>query len=102
MRSAISRRFATCRRCWFDELTSQDGAVNRPHITLQNTAGPTAAQATLVALRTARFPHVTVDRLALHHRGGPLTAHLGCSVRLYTSTPDSDASAGPSLFDATR
>lgn len=57
---------------WRGELTAQDRAWSRPHVTVQNKVTATVARATLEALRTTRPPPVTVEGLALwRYLGGP-------------------------------
>lgn len=66
---AITRRFA-------DDLTPQDRAAPRYHVTVQNKVDKDTARATLADLATTHAPHpATVRGLALwHYRGGPWEA----------------------------
>lgn len=66
---AITRRFA-------DDLTRQDRAAPRYHVTVQNKVDRETARATLADLAAAHTPHpATVRGLALwHYRGGPWEA----------------------------
>jgi hypothetical protein len=57
---------------WPDDLTAQDRAWRRPHVTVQNKVTADVAGATLEALATASPPPVTVVGLALwRYLGGP-------------------------------